>query len=166
MVRFHGDGAEALENATLLKVPFPASSESFCWVCGSGTVFMGGQKAKRHPVLDRIAAAAAPPRLSSFGNRLTCKFLHQPAMRRSSKTLGGFERCITTPRWQMFFGGKKTEEVSRGAAVKRCRNLLFFFFSSSKSITVNSTVPSFLLYQLLLFHFLQITRRAFTRRLR
>lgn len=26
MVRFHGDGAEALENATLLKVPFPASS--------------------------------------------------------------------------------------------------------------------------------------------
>lgn len=97
-------------------------------MCGSGTVLVGGQKAEHHPVLDRIAAAAAPPRLSSFGNRLTCKFLHQPAMRRSSKTLGGFERCITTPRWQMFFGGKKTEEVSRGAAVKRCRNLLFFFF--------------------------------------
>lgn len=131
---------------------------------GSGAVLVGGQKAKHHPVLDRIATAADPPRLSSFGNRLTCKFLHQPAMRLSSKTLGGFERCITTPRWQMFFGGKKTEEVSRGAAVKRCRNLLFF--SSSKSITVNSTVPSFLLYQLLLFHFLQITRRAFTRRLR
>lgn len=132
---------------------------------GSGAVLVGGQKAKHHPILDRIAAAADPPRLSSFGNCLTCKFLHQPAMRLSSKTLGGFERCITTPRWQMFFGGKKTEEVSRGAAVKRCRNLLLFF-SSSKSITVNSTVPSFLLYQLLLFHFLQITRRAFTRRLR
>lgn len=30
--------------------------------------------------------------------------------------------------WQMLFGGEKTEELSRGAAAKRCRNLLFFFF--------------------------------------
>lgn len=181
MVRFHGDGAEALERATLSKVPLPASSaerlsaqRAFVECVEVGPFWWEDKKQNTIP-----SWTGSQPQLlrqdshlsgywwdkDSFGNRLTCKFLHQPAMHQPAKNT----RWLWTMYNSTLLANVIWREKDGGIVQGRCCETLqksFFFFPSSKSITVNSTVPSFLLYQLLLFHFLQITRRAFTRRLR